>query len=319
MLMNTPEEEIDDYMPRGNKTQIASVRVQKKKKNDGLQQEQLRPSTQRGDIQMQMRESVTHGRPLKTQTARLLCPSDSRPRPFLERRVAAGRRVFKCAMSSLMAQPSGEATQALPSVSPGIQRRHTLPASEVRPLNAQDAVSVFEIEREAFISASGECPLHLDEVRHFLNLCPEFSMGWFEEGRLVAFIIGSLWDRDRLATEALTLHKPRGSNAHIHVLAVHRTFRQQGKGPILMWRYLQYLRCLPNVRRAVLMCEDHLVPFYRKMGFKVLGRCAVTVGALTFKEMYYPISGHAYMRRNSEAIRFPNAPLTLPPARANDR
>ncbi|KAI4786501.1 hypothetical protein KUCAC02_037080 [Chaenocephalus aceratus] len=35
-----------------------------------------------------------------------------------------------------------------PSVSPGFQRRHTLPASEVRPLNAQDAISVFEIERE---------------------------------------------------------------------------------------------------------------------------------------------------------------------------
>lgn len=25
-------------------------------------------------------------------------------------------------------------------------------------------------------------------------------MGWFEEGRLVAFIIGSLWDQDRLTT-----------------------------------------------------------------------------------------------------------------------
>lgn len=34
------------------------------------------------------------------------------------------------------------------SVSPGIQRRHTLPASEVRPLNTQDAISVYEIERE---------------------------------------------------------------------------------------------------------------------------------------------------------------------------
>ncbi|XP_061605836.1 serotonin N-acetyltransferase-like isoform X2 [Phyllopteryx taeniolatus] len=114
--------------------------------------------------------------------------------------------------------------------------------------------------------------------------------------------------------EALTLHKPRGSTVHIHVLAVHRTFRQQGKGPILMWRYLQYLRCLPTVRRAVLMCEDFLVSFYHKMGFKVLGRCAITVGPLTFMEMWYPISGHAYMRRNSEAIRFPNAPLTVPPA-----
>ncbi|KAF3846925.1 hypothetical protein F7725_004003 [Dissostichus mawsoni] len=149
-----------------------------------------------------------------------------------------------------------------PSVSPGFQRRHTLPASEVRPLNAQDAISVFEIEREAFISVSGECPLHLDEVRHFLSLCPELSMGWIEEGRLVAFIIGSLWDKDRLT---------------------------EGKGPVLLWRYLQFLRCLPSV----------------------LGRCAITVASMSFTEMWCPISGHAYMRRNSEAIRFPQSPLSV--------
>jgi len=50
----------------------------------------------------------------------------------------------------------------------------------------------------AFISVSGTCPLHLDEIRHFLTLCPELSLGWFEEGCLVAFIIGSLWDKERL-------------------------------------------------------------------------------------------------------------------------
>uniref|UniRef100_A0A8D2N817 Arylalkylamine N-acetyltransferase n=1 Tax=Zonotrichia albicollis TaxID=44394 RepID=A0A8D2N817_ZONAL len=53
-------------------------------------------------------------------------------------------------------------------------------------------------ETLSFISVSGDCPLHLDEIRHFLNLCPELSLGWFEEGRLVAFIIGSLWDQERL-------------------------------------------------------------------------------------------------------------------------
>ncbi|KAL8163169.1 UNVERIFIED_CONTAM: hypothetical protein K2H54_013191 [Gekko kuhli] len=182
---------------------------------------------------------------------------------------------------------------------PGRQRRHTLPASEFRCLTPEDAVSVFEIEREAFISVSGDCPLHLDEIRHFLNLCPELSLGWFEEGRLVAFIIGSLWDQERLSQDALTLHKPHGSTVHIHVLAVHRTFRQQGKGSILMWRYLQYLCCLPYVRRATLMCEDFLIPFYAKCGFKVRGPCVVAVGSLNFIEMQYAVHGHAFMRRNS--------------------
>lgn len=33
-------------------------------------------------------------------------------------------------------------------MSPGRQRRHTLPASEFRCLSPEDAISVFEIERE---------------------------------------------------------------------------------------------------------------------------------------------------------------------------
>ncbi|KAL2764609.1 serotonin N-acetyltransferase isoform 1, partial [Daubentonia madagascariensis] len=162
--------------------------------------------------------------------------------------------------------------------SPSCQRRHTLPASEFRCLTLEDAISVFEIEREAFISVSGLCPLYLDEIRHFLTLCPELSLGWFEEGRLVAFIIGSLWDKERLTQESLTLHRPGGRTAHLHVLAVHRTFRQQGRGSVLLWRYLHHLGSQPAVRRAVLMCEDALVPFYERLGFHAVGPCAVTVG-----------------------------------------
>ncbi|EQB77231.1 serotonin N-acetyltransferase-like protein [Camelus ferus] len=169
--------------------------------------------------------------------------------------------------------------------SPSRQRRHTLPASEFRCLTPEDAAGVFEIEREAFISVSGICPLNLDEVRHFLTLCPELSLGWFVEGRLVAFIIGSLWDKERLTQESLTLHRPGGRTAHLHVLAVHRTFRQQGKGSILLWRYLHHLGGQPAVRRAVLMCEDPLVPFYERFGFHPVGPCNVTVGSLAFTEL----------------------------------
>ncbi|KAI1896025.1 hypothetical protein AGOR_G00090550 [Albula goreensis] len=183
--------------------------------------------------------------------------------------------------------------------SPRRQRRHTLPASEFRNLTPQDAISVFEIEREAFVSVSGECPLTLEEVLIFLEQCPELSLGWFEEGQLVAFIIGSGWDKERLAQEAMTTHVPDTPTVHIHVLSVHRHCRQQGKGSILLWRYLQYLRCLPGLRRALLLCEEFLVPFYLKAGFKEKGPSAISVGTLTFIEMEYPLGGLAYARRNS--------------------
>ncbi|KAM5151507.1 serotonin N-acetyltransferase [Callospermophilus lateralis] len=185
------------------------------------------------------------------------------------------------------------------SESPSCQRRHTLPASEFRCLTLEDAVSVFEIEREAFISVSGICPLYLEEIQHFLTLCPELSLGWFEEGRLVAFIIGSLWDEERLTQESLRLHRPGGRIAHLHVLAVHHTFRQQGKGSILLWRYLHHLGRQRAVRRAVLMCEEALVPFYEKFGFRAVGPCAITVGSLTFTELQCSLRGQAFLRRNS--------------------
>ncbi|KAF5908084.1 serotonin N-acetyltransferase-like, partial [Clarias magur] len=170
------------------------------------------------------------------------------------------------------------------------QRRHTLPASEFRNLTPQDAISVFEIEREV----SGECPLTLDEVLDFLHQCPELSMGWFEEGQLVGFIIGSGWDKEELTQEAMTRHVPNTPTVHIHVLSVHQHCRQQGRGSILLWRYLQYLRCLPGLRRALLVCEKFLVPFYEKAGFKEKGPAAMTVGALRFREMEHTLAGLAY-------------------------
>ncbi|CAK6438552.1 unnamed protein product [Pipistrellus nathusii] len=186
-----------------------------------------------------------------------------------------------------------------PPEAPGGQRRHTLPASEFRCLSPQDAAGMFEIEREAFISVSGVCPLRLDELQHFLTLCPELSLGWFLEGRLVAFIIGSLWDEERLTQESLQLHRPRGHTAHLHVLAVHRAFRQQGRGSLLLWRYLCHLGGQPAVRRAVLMCEAPLVPFYARFGFLPVGPCAVTVGPLAFTELQCPLQGQASLRRHS--------------------
>uniref|UniRef100_A0A8D1WGZ7 Serotonin N-acetyltransferase n=1 Tax=Sus scrofa TaxID=9823 RepID=A0A8D1WGZ7_PIG len=184
--------------------------------------------------------------------------------------------------------------------SPSRQRRHTLPASEFRCLTPEDAAGVFEVEREAFIPVSGTCPLNVDEVRHFLTLCPELSMGWFLEGRLLAFIIGSLWDKERITQESLTLHRPGGRTAHLHLLAVHRAFRQQGKGSVLLWRYLHHLGSQPAVRRAVFMCEARLVPFYQRFGFRPVGPSAVSIGSVVFTEMQCSMRDLVSQRRNSD-------------------
>lgn len=97
----------------------------------------------------------------------------------------------------------------------------------------------------------------------------------------------------------MTQHVPDTPSVHIHVLSVHRHCRQQGKGSILLWRYLQYLRCIPGLRRALLICEDFLVPFYLKAGFKERGPSAICVSNMRFQEMEYMLCGQAYARRNS--------------------
>uniref|UniRef100_A0A8D2EI76 Serotonin N-acetyltransferase n=2 Tax=Theropithecus gelada TaxID=9565 RepID=A0A8D2EI76_THEGE len=222
--------------------------------------------------------------------------------PWLRRplpKVGCPREAPVARMSTQSTHPPKPEAPRLPPAISSCQRRHTLPASEFRCLTPEDAVSAFEIEREAFISVLGVCPLYLDEIRHFLTLCPELSLGWFEEGCLVAFIIGSLWDKDRLMQESLTMHRPGGHIAHLHVLAVHCAFRQQGRGPILLWRYLHHLGSQPAVHRAALMCEDALVPFYERFGFHAVGPCAITVGSLSFTELHCSLQGHPFLRRNS--------------------
>lgn len=99
--------------------------------------------------------------------------------------------------------------------------------------------------------------------------------------------------------EAMTQHVPDTPAVHIHVLSVHRHCRQQGKGSILLWRYLQYLHCIPGLRRALLICEEFLVPFYQKAGFKEKGPSAISISNMQFQEMEYTLGGQAYTRRNS--------------------
>lgn len=51
-------------------------------------------------------------------------------------------------MSVVSALPFFKPLHMRAPISPGRQRRHTLPASEFRTLSPEDAISVFEIERE---------------------------------------------------------------------------------------------------------------------------------------------------------------------------
>lgn len=84
----------------------------------------------------------------------------------------------------------------------------------------------------AFVSVSGKCPLTLDEVLVFLEQCPELSMGWFEEGQLVAFIIGSGWDKEKLSqVRRAHSHSPlccplNRHTTHSHTLTIMLSFKQ---------------------------------------------------------------------------------------------
>ena len=107
-------------------------------------------------------------------------------------------------------------------------------------------------------------------------------------------------DLDSCPQESLTLHRPGGRTAHLHLLAVHRAFRQQGKGSVLLWRYLHHLGSQPAVRRAVFMCEARLVPFYQRVGFQPVGPSAVSPGSVVLPDMQCSMRDLVSQRRNSD-------------------
>ena len=107
------------------------------------------------------------------------------------------------------------------------------------------------------------------------------------DGRVVGILNSAATDKDDISDEELKQmigHHPAGKNMVIFALAVLPEFQKQGIARQLMARFVKEARANQK-HNVLLMCKQHLVAYYEKMGFQHFRLSKSTHGGAEWHEM----------------------------------
>lgn len=107
------------------------------------------------------------------------------------------------------------------------------------------------------------------------------------DGQVVGILNSAATDKDDISDEELKQmigHHPAGKNMVVFALAILPAFQKQGIARQLMARFVEEARAKQK-QNVLLMCKQHLVAYYEKMGFQHLGLSKSTHGGAEWHEM----------------------------------
>jgi ribosomal protein S18 acetylase RimI-like enzyme len=106
-------------------------------------------------------------------------------------------------------------------------------------------------------------------------------------GTIVGILNSAATDKDDLSDEELKQligHDPDGKNLVVFALVVLPEFQKQGIANQMMTRFVEEARARKK-ENALLMCKQHLIAYYERMGFAHVGLSRSTHGGAEWHEM----------------------------------
>jgi ribosomal protein S18 acetylase RimI-like enzyme len=113
-------------------------------------------------------------------------------------------------------------------------------------------------------------------------------------GRVVGILNSGATDKDDISDEKLKQlvgHDPAGKNLVVFALAVLPEFQKQGIARRLMTRIVEEA-CKDEKENILLLCKQHLIAYYEKMGFTHVGLSRSTHGGAEWHEMSLRLACH---------------------------
>ena len=107
------------------------------------------------------------------------------------------------------------------------------------------------------------------------------------DGKVVGILNSAATNKDDLSDEELKQligHDPHGKNLVVFALAVLPEFQKRGIAGQLMSRFVEEARGRGN-GNVLLMCKQHLISYYERMGFAHVGLSKSTHGGAEWHEM----------------------------------
>lgn len=106
---------------------------------------------------------------------------------------------------------------------------------------------------------------------------------------LAGFVVGTRSSSERLTHDSMAKHERQGTNLCIHSVVVDSKHRRAGLGVQMLKLYIDAERLQrqeTGVKKISLIAKTHLVPFYQRAGFTVLGPSPVAHGVDPWIELF---------------------------------
>jgi len=102
------------------------------------------------------------------------------------------------------------------------------------------------------------------------------------------------YPRDWRATQgkgAAVGHQEHGRTINVHSLAVLPKLHGCGLGKLIMKSYLQHMKDSGTADRVALICQDYLVSYYERFGFRHVGESKAEFGGGGWHDMVMNLAG----------------------------
>lgn len=153
-----------------------------------------------------------------------------------------------------------------------------------------------DLEECSIVEASGfppeEAASH-DTIQLRIDRFPEGFLVAEVDGKVVGILNSAATNKMDLSDEELKQlvgHDPKGKNLVVFALAVLPEYRKQGIAHQLMSRFVEEAR-EQSRENILLMCKQHLVAYYERMGFIHAGLSKSTHGGAEWHEMRLALTG----------------------------
>ena len=126
-----------------------------------------------------------------------------------------------------------------------------------------------------------------ETIKRRIETFPEGFLVAEQNGRIVGILNSAATNKDDISDEELKQlvgHDPAGRNMVVFALAVLPEFQKQGIARQLMSRFVEEAR-RSNRKNILLMCKEHLVAYYERMGFEHRGLSKSMHGGAEWHEM----------------------------------
>ncbi|KAJ9059026.1 hypothetical protein DSO57_1006504 [Entomophthora muscae] len=133
----------------------------------------------------------------------------------------------------------------------------------------------------------------LEALQCRYELAPELFYGAYGEGELIGFVSATKSASDALDHQSMSSHNPAGSLICLHSVCVHPTYQRCGVATQLMTQFIEYVTRMKNegmpLKKIAIISHDHLLGWYQKLGFTLLGPSSVAHGSTPWFDLEYEL------------------------------